>query len=84
MSEKDAYTGGSDLSDVSDGALRKAIQATENAQGSIKYAQLMIGGDGMEERTAAYEADSANWHIMELYHRLIREWDKRNLDTDSD
>ena len=77
----DACTGGSDLSDVSDGALRKAIQATQNAEGSIEYAIKMLGGFPAEENTAADEASMARWHIMDLSNRLAKEWNHRQSDS---
>lgn len=52
------------LEEMSDGALRKAIQSLENAKGSTEYAILMIPDD------TADDISSSNGPAKDAVHRI--------------
>lgn len=74
----DVNHGGNLLSEMSDGALRKAIQSLENAKRSVEYAILMLPDDEWDDLDAVDgSAKDASERISEQLRALDQEWDRR-------
>lgn len=72
------------LSDMSEGAIRKAEQSLLNAEGSVRYARKMLSGPEEKHPDPKACASDAIHRIDEALDQLRWERKQRELYTDTD